>query len=64
MWLPVTGALFGGVLTGSAILKRNLMGTIAKQGNSGKGKTEQRPRNAECRGQAPEEQTQIGKMAQ
>ena len=62
--LGVTGALFGGVLTSSAILKRNLMGTIAKQGNSRKGKTEHRPRNAESRGQELVEQTQIGKMAQ
>jgi all-trans-retinol 13,14-reductase len=59
--LGVTGALFGGVLTSSAILKRNLMGTIAKHGNSRKGKTEHRPRNAECRGQELVEQTQIGK---
>ena len=62
--LGVTGALFGGVLTSSAILKRNLMGTIAKQGKSRKGKTEHRPRNAECRGQELVGQTQLGKMAQ
>ena len=62
--LGVTGALFGGVLTSSAILKRNLMGTIAKQGRSRKGKTEHRPRSAECRGQELVGQTQLGKMAQ
>jgi all-trans-retinol 13,14-reductase len=40
--LGVTGALFGGVLTASAILKRNLMGTIAKEENVRKEKTEYR----------------------
>jgi all-trans-retinol 13,14-reductase len=59
--LGVTGALFGGVLTASAILKRNLMSAIAKEGNVRKGKTERCTRNAECRSQELAEQTQIGK---
>jgi all-trans-retinol 13,14-reductase len=40
--LGVTGALFGGVLTACAILGRNLMGAIAKSGNTRKRNTEHR----------------------
>jgi all-trans-retinol 13,14-reductase len=59
--LGVTGALFGGVLTASAILKRNLRSAIAKEGNVGKGKTDRRTRHGEGRSQEVAEQTQIGK---
>jgi hypothetical protein len=52
--LGVTGTLFGGALTAFAILKRNVMGTIAKQGNVRKAKTERRTRNgSQCRLQKP-----------
>lgn len=47
--LGVTGALFGGVLTASAILRRNLMGMIAKEGNVRNEKTEHETRNTGCR---------------
>jgi len=57
----VTGALFGGVLTVSAILKRNLMGAIAKEGNGRKRKREHGLRNTGRRSQELVEQTPIGK---
>ena len=59
--LGVTGALFGGVLTVSAILKRNLMGAIAKEGNGRKRKREHGLRNTGRRSQELVEQTPIGK---
>ena len=59
--LGVTGALFGGVLTASAILRRNLMETIAKKGNVRKRKTEHEIVDGGCRDQGLAEQSSIQK---
>jgi len=59
--LGVTGALFGGVLTASAILGRNLMETIAKEGNVRKRKTKEEIIYRGCKGQELTEQTSTEK---
>ena len=59
--LGVTGALFGGVLTASAILRRNLMETIAKEGNVRKRKTKQEIIYRGCKAQELTEQTSTQK---
>ena len=59
--LGVTGALFGGVLTASAILRRNLKETIAKEGNVRKRKTKQEIIYRGCKAQELTEQTSTKK---
>jgi all-trans-retinol 13,14-reductase len=61
--LGVTGALFGGVLTASVILRRNLMETIAKDGNVRKRKTKQEIIYRGCKGQELTEQTSTEKSS-
>ena len=61
--LGVTGALFGGVLTASVILRRNLMETIAKEGNVRKRKTKQEIIYRGCKGQELTEQTSTEKSS-
>jgi all-trans-retinol 13,14-reductase len=57
--LGVTGALVGGVLTASAILGRNLMGTIEKEGNTRKPNAKRRAGNIKPNNPEPEYSAQV-----